>query len=64
MNQILPGPGGGDLSGFADGISAGYDFWRTSRFVLGLRGVVVCASAGTPNSASVTAVKAVFLIIS
>jgi outer membrane immunogenic protein len=35
MSQTLPGPGSGELSGFAGGISAGYDFWRTSRFVLG-----------------------------
>lgn len=35
MNQTLPGPGSGELSGFAGGISAGYDFWRSSRFVLG-----------------------------
>ena len=35
INQTVPGPGSGELSGFAAGISAGYDFWRTSRFVLG-----------------------------
>lgn len=35
INQTVPGPGSGELSGFAGGISAGYDFWRTSRFLLG-----------------------------
>jgi outer membrane immunogenic protein len=34
INQTLPG-GTGELSGFAGGISAGYDFWRTDRFALG-----------------------------
>jgi len=37
INQTLPG-GTGELSGFAGGITAGYDFWRTSRFVLGFEG--------------------------
>lgn len=35
MSQTAPVPGSGELTGFAGGISAGYDFWRTSRFVLG-----------------------------
>lgn len=36
IDQTLPLPGGsGEFSGFAGGITAGYDFWRTSRFVLG-----------------------------
>lgn len=36
INQTLPLPGAsGELNGFSGGISAGYDFWRTSRFVLG-----------------------------
>lgn len=36
VNQTLPLPAAsGDLSGFSGGVTAGYDFWRTSRFVLG-----------------------------
>jgi outer membrane immunogenic protein len=35
INQTLPVAGNTEFSGFAGGISAGYDFWRTSRFVLG-----------------------------
>ena len=37
IDQTLPG-GTGELTGFAGGISAGYDFWRSSRFVLGFEG--------------------------
>ena len=36
INQTLPAAGNTEFSGFAGGISAGYDFWRTSRFVLGV----------------------------
>lgn len=39
IDQSLPG-GSGELSGFAGGISAGYDFWHSSRFVLGFEGDV------------------------
>jgi outer membrane immunogenic protein len=35
VKQTLPTSGSADLSGFSGGISAGYDFLRTSRWVLG-----------------------------
>lgn len=44
IDQTLPAPpGSGELSGFAGGISAGYDFWRTERYVLGFEGDVSVA---------------------
>jgi outer membrane immunogenic protein len=36
INQTLPVTGSGEFSGAAGGISAGYDFWRSSRWVLGV----------------------------
>jgi outer membrane immunogenic protein len=36
VNQSLPLSGGAELSGFTGGISAGYDFWRSSHWVFGV----------------------------